>query len=220
LDGFHGARLRLAFAVPKDKTVGPFTRMLRQTLVQTGDGIGRQLHASILAPFPLLDLQGLLFPVDLLQLEVRRLRDAQPTAEHHQKQGPVHGLVDLGKEPLDLLSGERFGQGTPAPDNVTGLDGIALDELLVQAKVKKMLERMEPPVDRRPGAAVLMLVLHKLVDLTKGHLSQGDGDWRKEQAQIEGITRNGVHGELPTFEVRLKSVDRGLADVVHGLAPL
>jgi hypothetical protein len=129
-------------------------------------------------------------------------------------------MVDLGEEPLDLFSGEGFRQGAPTPDNVTGLDGMALDELLVQAKVKKMLERIEPSIDGRPRSAVLMLVLPKLVDLTKGHLGKRDSDGRKEQAQIEGITCDGVPGELPAFAVRLKPVDRGLADVVHGLSPL
>src|SRR5918994_1394733 len=99
-------------------------------------------------------------------------------------------MVAVGKEPLDLLPGERFRQGAPAPDKVTGLDGMASAQLLVHTKVKKMLERIEPPVDGRPGPVVLMLSLHKLVDLTKGHLGEGNGDVGKEEAQIYGITRD------------------------------
>ena len=57
-------------------------------------------------------------------------------------------MGDLAKQPLDLLPGERFGQGTPAPDKVTGLDGIAGHNLLIQTKVKKMFQRIEPTVDR------------------------------------------------------------------------
>jgi hypothetical protein len=63
---------------------------------------------------------------------------------------------------------------------VTRLDRIAAYELLVEAKVKKMLERIEPAVDRRPGTAVPMLVLDKLVHLAKGDLRQGDRHLRKE----------------------------------------
>jgi hypothetical protein len=46
-------------------------------------------------------------------------------------------MVDLGKEPLDLLPGKGFGQEAPAPDKMTRLDGIAPDALLLQTEVKK-----------------------------------------------------------------------------------
>src|SRR6266849_5480186 len=110
-------------------------------------------------------------------------------------------MVDLGKQPLDLLPGEGVRQGAPTPDKVTGLDRIASHELLVETKVKKMFHRIEPAVDRRPGAAMLMLHLHKLVDLAKGDLCQGHGDLSKEQAQIDGITHDGVRRELPALQV-------------------
>ncbi len=65
-----------------------------------------------------------------------------------------------------------------------------------------------------------MLVLHKLVDLAKGDLRQGHSHLRKEQAQIQGITRDGVCRELSTFQIRPKPVQGSLADVIHGLPPL
>jgi hypothetical protein len=111
--------------------------MLRQTLLDTGHGIRRHIHAAIFAPFALHNMEGLLLPIKLLQFELSHLRNPEPTAEHHQKQGAVHRMGDLGKELLDLLLGERFGQGTPAPDKVTGLDGITGHELLLETKVKK-----------------------------------------------------------------------------------
>ena len=76
-------------------------------------------------------MQRLLLPINLLQLQPGHLRDAQATAEYHQKQRAVHRMGDLAKQQLDLLPGERFGQGTPAPDKVTGLDGIAGHNLLI-----------------------------------------------------------------------------------------
>ena len=185
LDRFDGEGLLRAFAVPKDIALRSGARMVLQALLDTGHCIGGHIHASILAPFALDHAEGLLLPIDLLQLELGHLRDAQPTAEHHQKQGAVHRMVDLGKQALDLLAGERFGQGTPTPHKVTGLDGVPHHPLLVQAKVKKVLQGIEPPVDRRPRPAVLMLVLHKLVDLAKGDLGEGDSHLRKEQAQIQ-----------------------------------
>src|SRR5262249_23311707 len=157
--------------------------------------------------------------IDLLQLELGHLRDAQPTAEYHQKQRAVRGMGDLGKEPLDVLPGESFGQGAPAPDKMTRLHRIAPDALLVQTEVKKMLQGIEPAVHGRPRAAMLMLVLHKLVHLAKRDLGEGHGDLGKEQVQIKGITRDGVCRELPAFQVRPKPVDSGLADVVHRLPP-
>ena len=75
----------------------------------------------------------------LLQLEVGHLRAPQASAEDHEKQRAVHRMGDLGKEPLDLLAGEGFGQGAPAPDKVTGLDGIPAHQLLLHAKGKKVL---------------------------------------------------------------------------------
>ena len=53
----------------------------------------------------------------------------------------IRGIRNLGKEPLDVLPGQGFGQGAPAPDKMTRLDGIAPDALLLQTEVKKM-----PPV--------------------------------------------------------------------------
>ena len=41
-----------------------------------------------------------------------------------------------------------------------------------------------------------MLVLHKLVDLAKGDLGEGDSHLRKEQAQITRITRDAMAREL------------------------
>ena len=81
----------MAFAVPKDIALSLGPRMLRQALLQTGDGIGRRIHAPILAPFPFPDQQRLLLPVKMRELEFRDLRDAQPTAEHDQKQGAAIG---------------------------------------------------------------------------------------------------------------------------------
>jgi hypothetical protein len=194
--------------------------MLLQALLDTGHGIRRHVHSSIFAPFPLHDMQGLLLPIDLLQLEVGHLRDPQSTAEDHEKQRAVHRMGDLGKQPLHLLAGEGFGQGAPAPDKVTGLHRITSYELLVETKVKKMLECIESAVDRRPGTPLVMLVLHKLVHLVKGDLGERDRDLGKEQAEIEGITRDRVRRELPALQVRLKPVYSGLADVIPRLPPL
>jgi hypothetical protein len=180
LDGFDGEGLLRPFAVPKDIALRLRPWMLCQTLLDTGHRIGGHIHAPLLPPFALHYMQGLLFPVEMFQLELGHFRDTQPTAEDHQKQGAVHRMLDLGKQALDLLAGERFGQGAPAPYKVARLDRIAADELLVEAKVKKMLKRIEPAVDRRPGTAVPMLVLYKLVHLSKGNLRQGDRHLRKE----------------------------------------
>jgi hypothetical protein len=121
---------------------------------------------------------------------------------------------------LDLLTGEGFGQGAPAPDKVTRLDGIPAHQLLFHAKGKKVLQRIEPSVDRRPRPAVVMLAFDKLVDLAKGDLRQGHGYLGKEQAQIEGIIRDGMGGELAALQVGPKPVNGGVADVVHGLPPV
>jgi hypothetical protein len=103
---------------------------------------------------------------------------------------------------------------------MTGLDRIARRPLLVEAKGKKVLQRIEAAVDGRPGAAVLMLPFHKLVDLVKGHTGERHGDLGEKQAQITRVTRDSVGGELAPCQVRLKPVDGGLTDIVHGLPPL
>src|SRR4029434_7668929 len=105
-------------------------------------------------------------------------------------------------------------------DKVTGPDGIAGHDLLLQTKVKKTCARIESTVDRRPCPALLMLVRHKVVHLTKRHLGEGDGHRRKKDVQIKGITRDRMRRELPALEVRPKSIDGGLADIVHGLPPV
>src|SRR6516164_2908778 len=110
-------------------------------------------------------MYGLLLPIDLLQLEGSHLGDAEATAEDHEKQGTIHRMGDLGKESLDLLPGEGFGQGAPTPNKVAGLHRIPVHQLLLQAKGKKVLQRIEPLVDRRPRPTVVMLAFHKLVDL-------------------------------------------------------
>ena len=112
----RGCWTRLRF---KHRALRSLARMLLQALLDAGHGIRRHVHASIFAPFALHDLHGLLLPIDLLQLEVGHLGDPEATAEDHQKQRAVHRMGDLGKEPLDLLTGEGFGQGMPTPDKVT-----------------------------------------------------------------------------------------------------
>jgi hypothetical protein len=129
-------------------------------------------------------------------------------------------MVDLAKQLLDLRSGEGFGQGMPAPDKMTRLDGMTSHDLVVEAKVKKMLQRIEAAIDGRPRPAVLMLPFDKLVHLARGDLGERHGDLGKKQAQIDRVTRDGVCGELSPLQVRPKPVDGGLADVVHRLPPL
>jgi hypothetical protein len=103
---------------------------------------------------------------------------------------------------------------------VTGLDGVPQHPLLVQAKVKKVFQGIEPAVDCRPGAAVVMLVLYKLVDLAKGYLREGDRHLRKKQAQIRRITRDAMPRELPALQVQPKPIKSSLANVIHALPPL
>src|SRR5439155_7420203 len=207
LDRFDRQGLVGAFAVPKDRALGSVARMLCQALLETGNKIRGHRSVANLAPFALEKAQGLLFPIELLQCELRHLGDPQAAAEHDRKQGAVHGMGDLRKELLDLRPSQGFGEGAPTSDKMAGLDRIARHPLLVEAKVKKMLQRIEAAVDGRPGAAMLMLVLHKLVDLVKGDAGKRHGDLSEKQAQIERVTRNGVGGELATCQVRLKSVD-------------
>ena len=137
LDRFDRQGLLNAFAVPKDLALGSVARMLFQALVETGHHIGGHRHASILAPFALDNVEGLLLPIDLLQFELDHRGDPQSTAEHDQKQGAVHGMGDRRKEALHLLPSKGFGEGAPAPDQMTGLDRIARHPLLVEAQVKK-----------------------------------------------------------------------------------
>ena len=220
LDRFDREELLAAFAVPKDIALGAVARMLFQALVETRHHIRGHIYASILAPFALHNVEGLLLPINMLQFELGHLGDPQPTAEHAQKQGAVHGMGDLRKELLHLLAGTCFGQGAPAPDKVTGFDGVPAYSLLVEAKGKKVLQGIEAAVDGRPGAAVLMLPFHKLVDLVKGHAGERHSDLSEKQAQIKRVARDGVCGELSPCQVRLKPVDGGLADIIHGLPPL
>jgi hypothetical protein len=220
LDRFEREGLPGAFAVPKDLAQRSVAWMLVQALAETGHHIWGHIHAAILAPFALENAQGLLLPIDLLQGELGDLGDPQATAEHAQKQGAVQGMGDLRKEPLDLRSSQGFGEGAPAPDKMTGLDRIARHPLLVEAKVKKMFQRIEAAVDRGPRAAELVLPFDKLVNLVKGDAGERHGDLGEQQAQINRVTRDRGGGELAPCQVRLKPVDGGLADIVHRLPPL
>jgi hypothetical protein len=92
--------------------------------------------------------------------------------------------------------------------------------VLVEAKGKNMLERIAAAVAGRPGAAMLMLVLHKLVDLVTGDAGKRHGDLSEKQAHIERVTRDGMGGALAPCQGRLKPVDGGLADSLHRLPPL
>ena len=104
LDRFDREGLLGAFAVPKDIALRPCPRMLRQTLLDTGHRIGRHIHAPIFAPFALHDMQGLLLPIDLLQLELRPPR--RPAG--HSGASP-----ETARGPSDGRSGQRA--AGPAP---------------------------------------------------------------------------------------------------------
>jgi hypothetical protein len=165
-------------------------------------------------------VEGVLLPIALLQLELRDFRDPEPTAQHHQNQRPVHGRGELRKEPLDRLPRERFGEGASPPDQVTGLDGVPSHPLRGQAKVTKVLQRMEAAVEGRPDAPLRMLVFHKLLHLTGRELGERHAALGKKQAEIHRVTRHGVGGELAPFQVRPKPVASPLAEIVHGLPPV
>jgi hypothetical protein len=101
-------------------------RVLGKTVVATGHQIRGHIHPPIFPPFALDDVQRGLLPINLREFALCDLRDAQATAQQHQKQGAVHRMDDLRKEPLPLVPGERFRQGAPASYTVTGLHGLAI----------------------------------------------------------------------------------------------
>src|SRR5438128_6515522 len=142
LDRFDRQGLLGAFAIPKDIALRLHPWMLRQTLLDTGHSIRRHIHPPIFPAFALDDMQRLLLPINLLQLKPGHLRDAQATAEYHQKQRAVHRIGDLAKQQLDLLPGERSGQATPAPDKATRRNAMAGHTLPLPTERKKMYQRI------------------------------------------------------------------------------
>ena len=81
-----------------------------------------------------------------------------------------------------------------------------------------MFQGIEPAVDRRPGAAV-DVGAHKLVDLAKGDLGEGDSHLRKEQAQITRITRDAMARRTVCGAPSTAETDRGRSgvDVIQAL---
>ena len=61
--------------------------------------------------------------------------------------GLIHRVVDVRKELLDLVLGERFGQGPPPAHHVTRFDGIPRDVPLLEEIIEEMLQCMQAPME-------------------------------------------------------------------------
>jgi hypothetical protein len=220
LDRFDRQGRRGALALPTDRALGPSPRRLLPALLDPCPRLRRPIHPPLLAPCARPDLPGLWRPSTVRPLELGALGNAPPTAEHAQKQGAVPRRVELGTPALDLLTGERFGAGTPPPPNVTGLDGVPHHPRLIQTKINNVLQGIAPAVHRRPRAAVGLVVLDKLRDRAAGALGAGDRNRRKDEAERARRTRDGGCRDRPARHVRPQPGHGGLTDGIQRLPPL
>jgi hypothetical protein len=99
----------------------------------------------------LVDPDGLLCPVDIVEHEVDHLRDPQAAPEHEQEKRLIHGVADLRKQLLHLVLREGFGQWAPPTHHVTRFDRIPRDASLLNEIVKEMFQRMQTPMEGGRG---------------------------------------------------------------------
>src|SRR5215475_427583 len=118
----------------------------------------------------------------------------------------IHRMPDVREQGLHLRMGELLGQGPPAPQEMTRLDGVVREGLTLRHEVvKKVFEGIESPIDG--GRRQLRLVLggNERLDIAPGH---GCGDFvahGKEQAQIPAIIFDCVRRIVAGRQIGTKS---------------
>ena len=141
-----------------------------QTGLETRHRIGRGVDSPIFPAFALVDADGLLRPGDILQREMDDLRDPQATPEHEQEECLIHGVVDLGKQLLHLGLRQGFGQRAPPAHHVTWFDRLPRDASLLDERVQAMFERMQAPMEGCRSSPLVVLLVHKPLDVPKRDL--------------------------------------------------
>jgi hypothetical protein len=97
-DGFDRQRTAGPLLISEDHVTRHITGTVLQTRVHARHGIRCERHPAILAAFPVFDQQGVLRPVEITHLELRHFGYSPATPEPHEKPGPVHRMVALGKQ--------------------------------------------------------------------------------------------------------------------------
>ena len=172
LNRFHREGVLGAFAVPKDIPLRPRPWMLLQTLLDTGHGIGRHVHAPIFGPLPCTICKACCSQSICSSLRAATSETRRPQRRITRNSARSIGWAIWAKSRWTCSRERALGRGARA-----GQSGLASRDsrapAAAHAKGKKVLQRIQAPVDRRPRPAVVMLAFHKLVDLTKGDLGEG-----------------------------------------------
>src|SRR5262249_5513340 len=132
-------------------------------------------------------------------------------------EGVVHRMGDLGKEGLDLVLREVFGERSSTPEEMGRLDWIDRQGVALHHEIlKKVFDRMQTAVDRRRSEVDLALLLDEGVDIAPGHCTGVLGERREKQAQVPAIILDGVGRIVPPVEVRTEVVN---GSGVHAYLP-
>ena len=150
-----------ALLVPEDGDARHVCWPIGQTGLEMRHRIGGDVDPPIFPAFALVDADGLLRPVEIVQREVDHLRDAQTAPEHEQEQRLIHGGVDLGKQLPHLVQRQGLGQGAAPAHHVTRFDRVPCDTPLLKERVKEMFQRMQAPMERRGGEPLMVLLGNK-----------------------------------------------------------
>jgi hypothetical protein len=136
-----------ALLIPEDKRTDSVGGAEGHAGSQRRDGIRRDVDPPIFPAFALYDANGLLRPVDIVHREVDHLGNPQTTPEHEPEEGRIHRVVDLRKDPLDLVLRESLGQGPPPAYHVTRFDRIPGDAPLLEEIVEAMFQSVQASME-------------------------------------------------------------------------
>ena len=89
----------------------------------------------------------MLGPIDIAHLQLHDLGDPEPAAQHEQKEGAVHGDMDVCKQLFNLLLRECFRERSAASQDMTGFDGVHVEDLVFDEKIKHMFQCIQPSID-------------------------------------------------------------------------
>jgi hypothetical protein len=161
--------------------------------LQGTEGIIAEVDHSADPALPcLIDGNGSLGEVDIVNERVQELPDSHPCSEQHQDHGPVPGVLDHREQSPQLIRGHGPGQGIGQLDDHPLREHVSSDDLMVNEGAEEGIHATEPHLDGRGLHSPVLFVFDPGSQVVSGECLEVGLSRTLHKGQKLGNGREGV----------------------------
>jgi hypothetical protein len=161
--------------------------------LQGTEGIIAEVDHSADPALPcLIDGNGSLGQVDIINERVQQLPDSHPRPQKHQDHGPIPGVIDHREQSPQLIRGYGPGQGIGQLDDHPLREYGRFDDLAVNKAAEEGVHTTEPHLDGRGLHSPVLFVFDPGSQVVSGECREGRLSMKLYKGQKLGNGREGV----------------------------